>query len=546
MTCYLVLGTGRSGTSLAMQALAALGVAVPGEQVPASENNLRGTGEAIEFRDQCRQLHEALGLFAGFRPDGWAEVSAAHAARKWLADFLTHAGADDNRPIALKFPLSGLFLPLWQQAAQEVGCELRLIWATRGAGQVMRSLISAYDTPPTRAAQVWAQRSYYLLRDAPDDTLLLPFEGWANDTSAQIDALAGLTGAQGDARSQAEAQFSARLDHSAAAVAPMRADVQAVADAVDAMLAERRGPLGELIARDDPTWLENMTALGDLIGTLVPREPFSTDAVEMRLRWLARLDEIGDRSARMDEELGILSDRVKSLAAENRALRKLSPPTPVALATTPVQQEVAAAELAEKRAEIERLVAIQQDLEGELRMAQEHLAAEAEKFSELRTAYQHLTVKFDRLEEETEGRYRQRLNLADRRDVNQTRRLEQFAATRERLNKRIELLEANNKALKSRRDRPTNCADVQEQQANAQKAATREMVRQQPAPAVYPDATVEQQIATLEHDLECARLEASRLARQLHLVEQENDYMVNSRSWRITRPLRAVLSRMHR
>ncbi len=565
MSCYLVIGTGRSGTSLAMQALAALGVTVPGELVPASENNLRGTGEAIEFRDQCRDLHGALENFGGFRPDGWLDEPAAEAARDWMAGFLTRTGAA-RQPIALKFPLSGLFLPLWQQAAQEAACPLRLVWATRGTGQVMRSLVAAYGASPRRAAQVWGQRSYYLLRDAPDDTLLLPFEGWAADPAGQVAALAKLTGAPAAARKRAAAQFSARLDHSTEEPAPMRDAVRAVAEAVDAMLAGKCGELGKLVDRDGLPWLEAMTALSDLVVALVPRAPFSTDETEMRLRLLARLEETGVRSAKVDEELGILSNRIKSLAAENRTLRRQPPAAP---AIGPVHPT---AELEEKQAEIERLTVSNQRLDDELGAVQDQLAAEVAKAAELREAFQRLSAQRDRLEEEIEGRYRQRLNLAERRDVNQAKRIEQFSATRERLNKRIEALTTDNGALKTRRDTLLKRVDALEKQlqavttqrdtlqgrvktlteANRANAARCEVLKKrvdiltaaQSQPAAQPAATPDLNVEVLEHELDLARLEAAELAQRLREAEQVHAEVLNSRSWRMTQPLRVVLARL--
>ena len=102
-----------SGTSLAMQALDALGFPVVGDAVPAGENNLRGTGEAVELRDAMFRLHRSLGGPRGFLPDGWQNTSVACDTREWLTRYLSLGAADEGQPnLALKFPLSSLFLPL--------------------------------------------------------------------------------------------------------------------------------------------------------------------------------------------------------------------------------------------------------------------------------------------------------------------------------------------------------------------------------------------------------------------------------------------------
>jgi len=184
MTVAIVIGTGRSGTSLAMQALDALGFPVVGDAVPAGENNLRGTGEAVELRDAMFRLHRSLGGPRGFLPDGWQNTSVACDTREWLTRYLSVGAADEGQQnLALKFPLSSLFLPLLRDAVREAAVEPVWIWATRPPAEVIASLMRAYHSTVENATATWVQRTFYLLRDSPDDTHLLPFGTWRENST---------------------------------------------------------------------------------------------------------------------------------------------------------------------------------------------------------------------------------------------------------------------------------------------------------------------------------------------------------------------------
>lgn len=284
----------------------------------------------------------------------------------------------------------------------------------------------------------------------------------------------------------------------------------------------------------------------------------------------------------MNEEPGILSDRIKGLAVENRALRNQPPVAPVAMAVpAPDRQDslALAAGLAQEQAETARLTALVHELEAGLQAAQEQLAAGAGRYSDLHAAYLRLAEQRDRLEEEAEARYRQRLNMADQREAGQARRLEQFAANRDRLNRRIATLEGDNKALKARRDALTGRVEALEGQVQAltgQRDGLRERVKtlgeanrgnaarcealrkrvealvaagkDRAAPA-RPAADVADAGGAggadagarrmLEQELRQARSQAQELALRLREAEQAKADMLNSRSWRVTRPLRA-------
>lgn len=248
----IVVGTGRSGTSLAMQALGALGVSLPQEVVPPSEHNPRGTGEAIEVRDRMLDLNVRLGRVVAHRPEDWQRHPAARETVTWIENYL-RVSKEKSGPhgFAVKFPLASLFLPLWKEGAERAGVKLRMIWATRDARQTIRSLIRSDNATIVQSSRVWAQRNYYVLRDAPPDTLLLPYEGWRTDVEGQMVVLAQATGVtDSNILARAKQQFLAPLDHTtddAETLAPTAAEV---ASRIDSAIVGKSGQLDEIIDAD--------------------------------------------------------------------------------------------------------------------------------------------------------------------------------------------------------------------------------------------------------------------------------------------------------
>ena len=120
----LVLGVGRSGTSLITGILGQVGFHVPQPEIRADETNPRGFGEpewVVKFH--TRLMEQLRVTVFDARPRAWeitGRVTGEPAIRAELRDWLgTQLAVSDA--VIVKDPRIGWFLPLWMSCAGELG-----------------------------------------------------------------------------------------------------------------------------------------------------------------------------------------------------------------------------------------------------------------------------------------------------------------------------------------------------------------------------------------------------------------------------------------
>jgi hypothetical protein len=159
MSLVLVVGVGRSGTSLFTGLLGRLGFAIPQPEIQADETNPKGFGEPQWVVDFHRRLmrRKRVTVFDA-RPAAWertAEVSADPEVltdlRAWLKGELAQAP-----DVVVKDPRIGWFLPLWQRASDDVGAPPRFVQMLRHPAQILTSAKTHYGTWQTDASRAAA------------------------------------------------------------------------------------------------------------------------------------------------------------------------------------------------------------------------------------------------------------------------------------------------------------------------------------------------------------------------------------------------------
>jgi hypothetical protein len=151
----LVVGVGRSGTSLLTGILGQLGLHIPQPEVQADDTNPRGFGEprwVVDFH--ARLLRERRVTVNDARPAAWEithGVGDEPALRAWLAEQLAQPG-----PVVVKDPRTVWFLPLWTRTAADLGVETSFVTMLRHPAEIVRSQRKSYGTWQTEASRAAA------------------------------------------------------------------------------------------------------------------------------------------------------------------------------------------------------------------------------------------------------------------------------------------------------------------------------------------------------------------------------------------------------
>jgi hypothetical protein len=145
----LVVGKGRSGTSLFSGMLGRLGFHVPQPEVQADDTNPRGFGEprwVVRFHK--RIMRERRVTVFDSRVAAWerlAEVAddsdVVEELRSWLA--VQFVGTDN---VVVKDPRNVWFLPLWRRCADELGVDTSFATMLRHPTEVVSSARRSYGT----------------------------------------------------------------------------------------------------------------------------------------------------------------------------------------------------------------------------------------------------------------------------------------------------------------------------------------------------------------------------------------------------------------
>jgi len=155
----LVVGVGRSGTSLFAGILGQLGFHIPRPEVKANDTNPRGFGEprwVVDFHS--RLLRSQRITVNDARPAAWELAARAGAdpavygeLRDWLGGQAREAGA-----IVVKDPRTVWFLPLWTRCAADVGVTPSFVTMLRHPAETLMSARKSYGTWQSEASRAAA------------------------------------------------------------------------------------------------------------------------------------------------------------------------------------------------------------------------------------------------------------------------------------------------------------------------------------------------------------------------------------------------------
>jgi hypothetical protein len=194
----LVVGVGRSGTSLLSGMLAQLGFHIPQPEVQADDTNPRGFGEprwVVDFH--MRLLRERTVTVNDARPAAWertgaaAELPTVHGELlEWLGGELQGADA-----VVIKDPRTVWFLPLWMRCAADLGVPVSFVTMLRHPGEIIASARRSYGTWQTDASRAAAWLNVMLETEAATRSArraFVRYEDLLADWESEVGRLGGL------------------------------------------------------------------------------------------------------------------------------------------------------------------------------------------------------------------------------------------------------------------------------------------------------------------------------------------------------------------
>lgn len=174
-TLLLVVGIGRSGTSMFTGMLGQLGWHVPQPEVQADDTNPAGFGEpqwVVDFHKELQRKFRVTNMDS--RPAAFDLTAAAADDPLVLSRLRDWLGGEfaQSAHVVVKDPRVVWFLPLWQHAAAELGVETSFATMLRYPTEILKSArtwYGAWQSDASRAAS-WLNvmlRTERLTRGAP-------------------------------------------------------------------------------------------------------------------------------------------------------------------------------------------------------------------------------------------------------------------------------------------------------------------------------------------------------------------------------------------
>jgi hypothetical protein len=175
----VVLGAGRSGTSLLMQIMAGFGLQVSGNLIPANVSNPEGFYEHTEFKDIQTELYSCLNTTTFMPlPEGWLGTNCAKVAKTMLHQVLVRLLEENSGIFGIKDPRISTFLPLWTRLFNPLRVKPNYILAVRGPRSVVSSFIRQYNDTGYIAELTWLLRTLEALEYTAADCFIVHYEDW--------------------------------------------------------------------------------------------------------------------------------------------------------------------------------------------------------------------------------------------------------------------------------------------------------------------------------------------------------------------------------
>ena len=260
-TGLLVLGMHRSGTSALSGVLALCGADIGAQVSGGGAGNDTGHWEDAT----AVAVHERLLAAFGARwddpfplPDGWQETAGAQRA---AADIKAYVGGNRSRNAcwSVKDPRLSLFAGLWRHAISDAGQKAVSILMLRHPLEVAHSLLARDGIPVERGLLLWYDYTLSALESAASmPSLLLSYRGLLADWRAALERIQALPGVKELDPQCAAAEVAAFLEPGRrhqrfSSREPLPRDINDVWEALERGIGAGT-PAGSLLEELGPAW----------------------------------------------------------------------------------------------------------------------------------------------------------------------------------------------------------------------------------------------------------------------------------------------------
>ncbi|MCF6225320.1 MAG: hypothetical protein L3J22_03315 [Xanthomonadales bacterium] len=190
----IVIGSGRSGTSLVMQILNYLGIYSLGEVLKENVTNPKGFLENTRVLEIHQKLlksimsHSSLPLLPG-----WMASPEAAKAKAALIGHI-HSNIADKQIFAVKDPRISILIPLWREVLATFSLEPIFILAYRDPASVLESMQKAYSMPIDWGQGLLDTRLVYSVVDTNCKFLPINYDNWFDSPTEVILSLSKACG----------------------------------------------------------------------------------------------------------------------------------------------------------------------------------------------------------------------------------------------------------------------------------------------------------------------------------------------------------------
>jgi len=178
----VVLGAGRSGTSMAMQVLRAFKMSSTDELTgPSEQNPLGGQEDKNIFSLHSKVLQDFSTNQLLPLPDGWHLDDKVQEVKDQLIEIVSQNVAQSDTIWGFKDPRTATFIQLWINIFNTTKIIPKYILCVRSPEHVVTSRLNQYSTPVLASELLWLYQYCMILHYTGGNVFILHYEDWFSD-----------------------------------------------------------------------------------------------------------------------------------------------------------------------------------------------------------------------------------------------------------------------------------------------------------------------------------------------------------------------------